>query len=147
MQEVTMKPSVAPKRTGLLNQCQQQLTNRLLMMGVIQAVIRVLWLAVSCIPTNTKSYKHKHKREKSSPHGVQPLEPQTQTAQRHLKGQPECGKMLASALLTARKIAERHPKDVLSQEEQDKGGMTHLSALCTLFVDYSCYHGDISEGF
>ena len=33
---------------------------------------------------------------------------------------------------------ERHPKDGLSQEEQDKGGTTHLSASCTLFVDLTC---------
>ena len=67
MQEMTMKPSAAPKRTGLLNQCQQQLTNRLLMMGVIQATVIRVSMTYSCIPTNTNSYKHEHKREKSLP--------------------------------------------------------------------------------
>ena len=54
MQEVTMKPSAAPKRTGLLNQCQQ-LTNRLLMMGVIQATV----IRVSMTCSQLHSYKYK----------------------------------------------------------------------------------------
>lgn len=55
MQEVTMKPSAAPKRTGLLNQCHQQLTNRLLMMGVIQATV----IRVSMTCSQLHSYKYK----------------------------------------------------------------------------------------
>lgn len=109
MQEVTMKPSAAPKRTGLLNQCQQQLTNRLLMMGVIQAtVIRV---SMTCSQLHSYKYKFIQTQEREVPPllGSSPLEPQPQTAQRHLKGHPECGEMLASALLTARKIGRKTP--------------------------------------
>lgn len=109
MQEVTMKPSAAPKRTGLLNQCQQQLTNRLLIMGVIQATV----IRVSMTYSQLHSYKNKfiqtrtQEREVPPFLGSSPLEPQPQTAQRHLKGHPECGKMLASSLLTARKIGRK----------------------------------------